>query len=626
MAKGYTGIILRVDLNTGRIEKQSFEQDFYRAYLGGGAIGTWFLLKEVPADCDPFSERNILTIAPGVTTGAAVSGASRCSVTALSPLTGAVGDSQAGGNIGPFIKRSGYDAIVISGRSDRTCILVVDGPQVEIRDAVHLAGRTVIEVQDRLEAQLDGEPWSILQCGPAGERRVRFACLMADRNDVGGRTGLGAVFGGKNLRAVCVRGSGEIDFADPQGLTGLNRLAAKRLPDASFPATLNKHGTPGVVGFQAEGGNLATHNYSKGFTPDYKKLDGQSFGPALGAGAATCFGCVVRCRKKVKASGRSPQYPLTDKLGGPEFETLGLLGSNLDITDPAAVARSSQLCGDLGLDTITMGGLAGYVFECTQQGLIPEEALEGRKVGFGKPDDLFWLIEKTAAREGIGDVLAEGFTAAIGKFGEQTAPFAVHVKNQGLAVHLPQVKPSQALMYAVCPIGPDHQSSEHDWLMEAGEDCRGLGIIGSGDKQSTNLAKVRMTVYSQYYYSLLDTLCLCMFCWGPGNLFSYRELEDLVRFSTGWQATFFELMKAGERRINMMRQLNARRGFTRTDDRLPQRVFVPLPDGPSQGRHVDPETFPGMLDAYYGFMGWDRETGNPTQGKLMELGLDWTWR
>jgi aldehyde:ferredoxin oxidoreductase len=332
---------------------------------------------------------------------------------------------------------------------------------------------------------------------------------------------------------------------------------------------------------------------------------------------------VVRCRKKVKAT--SP-YPLTDKLGGPEFETLGLLGSNLDITDPAAVARASQLCGELGLDTISMGGLAGYVFECAQQGLIPPEALEGRKVGFSNPEDLFWLIEKTAARDGIGDVLADGFTAAIKKFGEKTAPYAVHVKNQGLAVHMPQVKPSQALMYAVCPIGPDHQSSEHDWLMEAGEDCLGLGIIGSGDKLSTNLAKVRMTVYSQYYYSLLDTLCLCMFCWGPGNLFSYRELEDLVRFSTGWHTTFFELMKAGERRINMMRQLNSRRGFTRKDDRLPERVFVPLPDGPSQGQHVDPDAFPKMLDAYYGFMGWDQKTGNPTQGKLMELGLDWTWR
>jgi aldehyde:ferredoxin oxidoreductase len=621
MPKGFNGIVLRVDLTSGKTKKQEFDQEFYRTYLGGGAVGTYFLLKELPRDCDPLSEHNILTIAPGVTTGAAVSGASRCCITALSPLTGMVGDSQAGGNIGPFIKRAGYDAVVVTGRSEQPCYLKVTGQQVEIKNASHLAGRPVIEVQDRLERELGGGRWSILQCGPAGELRVRFACLMADRNDVGGRTGLGAVFGSKNLRALCVCGDGQIAFADSKGLTGLNRLAAKRLPDTGFPATLNKHGTPGVVGFQAEGGNFATHNYSKGFTPEYKKLDGESFGPALGAGATTCSGCVVRCRKKVRAVA---PYPLTDKLGGPEFETLGLMGSNLDITDPAAVARASQLCGQYGIDTITMGGLAGYVFECAEKGLIPPEALEGRKIGFSNPEDLFWLIEKTASRDGIGDVLADGFTAAVEKFGEQTAAFAVHVKNQGLAVHMPQVKPSQALMYAVCPIGPDHQSCEHDWLMEAGEDCRGLGIIGSGDKLSTNLAKVRMTVYSQYYYSLLDALCLCMFCWGPGNLFSYRDLEDLVRFSTGWHATFFELMKAGERRVNMMRQLNARRGFSRRNDKLPERVFEPLPDGPSQGRHVDARAFSEMLDAYYGFMGWDPQTGNPTRGKLMELGLDWT--
>jgi aldehyde:ferredoxin oxidoreductase len=621
MAKGYNEIVLRVDLNSGKIEKHQFNQEFYRTYLGGGAVGTYFLLKEAPPGCDPLSEHNILTVAPGVTTGAAVSGASRCSITAISPLTGMTGDSQAGGNIGPFIKRSGYDAVVIAGRSEKPCFLRVDCDRVEIKDAAHLASRSVVEVQAALEKDLGGEQWSILQCGPAGERLVRFACLMADKNDVGGRTGLGAVFGSKNLRALCVRGSGEIAFADSQGLTELNRQAAQRLPGSGFPATLSKHGTPGVVGFQAESGNFATHNYSRGFTPEYKKLDGASFGPTLGAGATTCFGCVVRCRKKVKAD--SP-YPLTDQLGGPEFETLGLMGSNLDITDPKSVARASQLCGHYGIDTITMGGLAGYVFECAEKGLIPPEALDGRKVGFSNPEDLFWLIEKTANRDGIGDILADGFTAAISKFGEKTAPFAIQVKNQGLAVHMPQVKPSQALMYAVGPIGPDHQSSEHDWLMEAGEDCLGLGIIGRGDRQSTNLAKVRMTVYSQYYYSLLDTLCLCMFCWGPGNLFSYRDLEDLLRHTTGWHCTFFELMKAGERRINMMRQLNARRGFSRSDDRLPERVFHPLPDGPSRGCHVDRKAFCEMLDAYYGFMGWDPQTGNPTRGKLMELGLDWT--
>ncbi|MFC1453368.1 aldehyde ferredoxin oxidoreductase C-terminal domain-containing protein, partial [Verrucomicrobiota bacterium] len=294
-------------------------------------------------------------------------------------------------------------------------------------------------------------------------------------------------------------------------------------------------------------------------------------------------------------------------------------------TAPVAVAKANELCNDHGIDTITMGGLAAYLFESQENGLIPLEATGGRKLGFGDIEGLLWLIERVAKREGIGDVLAEGFEAAVKKFGQETAQFAIHVKNHGLAAHMPQAKPSQALMYAVCPIGADHMSSEHDWLLAGGsEACKGLGILGCGTAASTDLAKVRMTVYSQYYYSLLDTLCLCMFCWGPGNLFTYAELESMVHHATGWECTFWELMKVGERRVNMMRRLNARRGFTREHDRLHRRLGDPLPDGPAKGRCVEPESFGSMLDQYYALMGWDNQTGNPTQGKLLELGLEWT--
>jgi aldehyde:ferredoxin oxidoreductase len=622
MANGYTGTLLRIDLTSEKIEKVPVETDFLRTYLGGGAIGTFFLHKETNARTDPLSPENVLCIAPGVTTGAAVSGVSRCSVTALSPLTGMVGDSQAGGAIGPMIKRAGYDALLITGRAASLKYIAIDGDQIQIRNADHLSGHKTNALLDSLDSELEGKGWSIIQCGPAGEKLVRFACLMVDRNDVAGRTGLGAVFGSKNLRAVAVRGQNDLNFADPEGLKDLAQKAAKKIPDAGFPATLQKHGTPGVVGFQAEGGNLATHNYSRGFTAEYMQLCGETYDATLGAGSTTCFGCAVRCRKKVKAD---KPYQLSDDLGGPEFETLGLLGSNLDITDPAAVARANQLCGEYGMDTISMGGLAGYVFECLEKGLITENEIDGVALGFSKPEGLFKLIEKTGQRQGIGDVLAEGFNAAVEKFGPATKDLAVHVKNQGLAVHMPQVKPSQALMYAVCPIGPDHQSCEHDWLLDAGgDDCLGLAIVGQGDRDSTNLAKVRMTINSQFYYSLLDSLCLCMFCWGPGNLFAYRELEDLVRFTTGWDCTFFELIKAGERRVNLMRQLNAKRGFSREHDSLPARVFTPLPDGPSKDKHVDSKSFAEMLDNYFNMIGWDPVTGNPSAGKLKELGLEWS--
>lgn len=622
MSSGYTGTILRVDLSSGRIEKDHPPENFYRTYMGGGAFGAYFLLRETAPGTAALSEGNIITIAPGVATGAAVSGLSRCCFTSLSPETGAVGDAQAGGDLGPMIKKAGYDALVISGRASSPAYLFVDNDDVHIRAADHLWGRSVLDVFEILTREIDGKKVSVLQCGPAGEKLVCFACLMSGLHDVAGRTGLGAVFGSKNLRAVVVSGTKKTAFADPEGLAELARLAALRLPDAGFPTTLSKYGTPGVLAFQARAGNLCTRNYTRGFHEDYDALSGQTFQPKIGAGHTTCFACVVGCRRKVRAE---KPYAVSDKMGGPEFETLGLLGSNLDITDAVAVAKANELCNNFGLDTITMGGLAAYLFESMENGLIPPDAVEGKTRGFGDADGLLWLIERVARREGIGDVLAEGFEGSIKRLGERTRPFAMHVKNHGLAAHMTQVKPSQALIYAVCPIGADHMSSEHDWLLAgSGELCRGLGILGEGEPASTGLNKVRMSVYSQYFYSTLDTLCLCMFCWGCGNLFTYRELEDLVHYATGWNCTLWELLKVGERRVNMMRQLNARRGFTRDHDRLPERLFDPLPDGPTRGRCVSRESFLEMLEMYYALMGWDAKSGNPGRGKLLELGLEWT--
>jgi aldehyde:ferredoxin oxidoreductase len=622
MATGFTGTILRVNLSTGEISKEQLSEEFYRTYMGGSAFGTWFLMKETAADLDALDERNIITIAPGVTTGAPVSGVSRCSFTALSPETGAVGDSQAGGNLGPMIKRAGYDAIVITGKAERLSFLMVDNDVVEIRNASHLSGLDVPDVHETLREELGDLKFSIVQCGPAGEKLIRFACLLADLHDVAGRTGMGAVFGSKNLRAVAVRGTGKVKFADSQGLKTLARLAAERLPDSGFPAILHNYGTPGVLAPQAEVGNLATHNYSRSFHENYRSLAGPTFQPEIGAGHDTCFACVVGCRQKVRIEG---PLEVTDRLGGPEFETLSILGTNLDITDIATVAKANELCNRYGIDTITMGGLVAYLFESMEKGLIPPEVVEGRKLGFGDAEGLLWLIERVANREGIGDILAEGFEESVKKLGRQTAPFAIHVKNHGLAAHMTQVKPSLALIYAVSPIGADHMSSEHEWLLAGGGDLSyGLGILGNDEPSSMELNKVRMAVYSQYFYSVLDVLGLCMFCWGCGNLFNYRELEDLLRYTTGWDCTMWELMKVGERRITMMRQLNARRGFTRADDRLPKRLAEPIPDGPAKERQVGRADFLKMLDMYYELMGWDLQTGNPGRGKLLELGLEWT--
>ena len=454
MANGYTGKILRVDLTTGQIETRTLEEHAYRTYMGGGALGLYLLWQEGAAKVDAFAPENVLVIAPGVTTGAPVSGVSRCCLSAISPITGAVGDSQAGGDIGPRIKRAGWDAVIIIGKAQSPSYLYIENERVELRSAASLWGRPTLDAYDALVAELGGDQdLSIMQCGPAGEKLVRFAAVLSDGHDMFGRTGMGAVMGAKNLRAVAVRGSGSVPFANPEGFKALNKKVIERLPKAGFPTTLHAYGTPGVVNNQAKAGNFATHNHSRGFHPEHANLDGSTFSSALGAGATTCFACVVRCRKKVKAD---EPWPLTERLGGPELETLALLGTNVEITSAAAVSRASQLCGLWGIDTITMGAMAGYVFESAEHGLIPKKYLDGHALKWGDPEALFWLIEQTGKREGIGDVLAEGFVHAVKTFGGRTKPFAIHVKNQGLAMHMPQFKPSQALTYAVCPIGPDH--------------------------------------------------------------------------------------------------------------------------------------------------------------------------
>ncbi len=622
MGKGFTGVLLRVDLTLNTIEKVQMPEDFYRTYMGGSAIGAYFLLKELSGATDAFDAKNIITIATGVATGAAVSGVSRCCVTALSPETGGAGDTQLGGSIGPMIKRAGYDAVVITGKAKEPSYLLVEGDKVEIRQANHLWGKTILDTHDALTDEHGKKNISILQCGPAGENLIRFSCLMGDLNDAAGRGGMGAVFGSKNLRALVVKGSGIVEFQDMESMKALAKQASVRMKGSGFPEILQKLGTPGVLGPQAEGGNLATHNFSRSWHQDYLKLHGASYEKQISSGSTTCFGCIVGCRKKVKAD---TPWPVTDRLGGPEFETLGLLGSNLDITDPIAVAKANELCNNYGLDTISTGGVASYLFECLEKGILSKADCDGKELGFNDPEGLFWLIEKIVNRQGIGDTLADGLVSAVKKLGEKTAPFAIHVKNKVPAVHMAQVKPSLALMYSVCPNGADHMSNEHDWLLSSqAEVSKGLGILGGGDLSCADLNKVRMTAYSQYYYSLLDSLCLCMFVWGCGSLFTYRDLEALIKSATGWESTMFELMKAGERRVTMLRQINSRQGFTKEDDILPKRLFDALPDGPAKGRSVDAKEWPVMVEHFYEIMGWDKETGNPKKGKLRELGLDWT--
>jgi len=618
---GYNGKILKVDLSSGHISTDEPDQSFYRTYLGGSLLGTYFLLKEMPPGIDPLSPENVLTFAPSVVTGAPITGCSRFTVTAKSPLTGAVGDTQCGGNWGAKLKHAGFDAVVIRGRSRRPVYLWIDSGRAELRDATDVWGRVTGEAQDIIREQLGREDVDIAQIGPAGENMVKYACVTAGLSHFGGRTGMGAVMGAKRLKAIAVAGRRPYGFEDKAAVRDLARKGAESYKKSELHQNFRKYGTAMGVAWFKDLGQIVTRNFQSGFFEEVDEITGEKLTEKYLTGTDTCWSCVVRCKRVV---GMEKPYRVEARYGGPEYETICMLGSNLGIGDLALICKFNEICNKYAMDTITTGAMIAFAMECFERGMISKSDTGGLKLHFGNGEAVLQLLEMIVRRDGIGGILADGLDRAIEAWGEASRPFAMGVKNQPFPAHMPRIKPSQALMYSVNSFGADHMSSEHDWIAVADVDLsRGLAITDFTDIENLDSNKTRATMLSQFFYSLLDTLTLCDFCWGPGTLFSFRDIEDLVTAVTGWQMTFWELMKAGERRVNLMRAFNAREGFDKSGDCLPQRVFDPLPEGPSKGRRVDRQRLEEAISQYYRMMHWNPSTGNPTRGKLMELGLGW---
>lgn len=620
---GYTGKILKVNLTTGEIGTDTPDDGFYRKYLGGGAVGAYYCLSEMKPRTDAMSPESVIVFAAGIMTGAALAGASRFCVTARSPLTGCIGDTQCGGGFGPELKFAGFDAVVITGRSEKPVYLWIHDGEADLRDAGGVWGMFTAETRAALAAELGDERVKAACIGPAGEKLVRYANISGGASDYAGRTGMGCVMGSKNLKAVVCRGAAKPVYADPDGVKAMAKRGAVNFKSAGFPQFLRQMGTAGVVTIQNNTGGLPTRNSSRGSFDGARGIAGELMKDKLTCATEACYACVVRCKQVVRAP-EDGKYPLVPEYGGPEYESIAMLGSNLEIGDMESVAFANQLCNAFGLDTITTGAVIAYAFECYENGLIGKKQA-GMELRFGDADTALKLIENIAAREGIGDKLADGLEACVEAFGAKTAEYAVHVKNNPLPAHLAQVKMSQALMYAVNPFGADHMSCEHDsMIMALGETARGLSLDEKRMPDQLDHEKVRMVVYSQFYYSLLDTMSLCAFCWGPGALFEYEDMTTLLRAATGWKVTFWELMKAGERRVNMMRAFNAREGIDSQYDRLPKRVLKPMPGpGAGEGKHVPVEALDGAIKLYYDMMHWDVYSGRPTPAKLRELGLSW---
>jgi aldehyde:ferredoxin oxidoreductase len=624
-----TATVHHVDLTRGAVTVTTLPEDVYRRYPGGSALAAYLLMQNLKPGADPLGPDNVLVLAVSPLTGLAISGQSRMTACARSPLTGAIGDSQCGGFFPAEMRAAGTDAIVFTGQSPEPVYLWLHDGQAELRPAKHLWGKVTAEVDHLLKQELGDPKVEIAQIGPAGENRVRFAAIMNMANRANGRTGMGAVMGAKRLKAVVVRGSKPPKPAAPEKFRELTKRL-KALQEANPGITwFGEYGTAGVLGLQNKMGGLPTANYSEGSFEGASAIDGTTLVKTILKERDTCYACVVKCKRVVEV--HEPGLDVDPVYGGPEYETLSLLGSMCGVGDLKLLAKASADANKYGMDTISLGGTIAWAIEAKAKGLLDDAGLG---LAYGDGASVVRAVEAIALRRGVGDLLAEGSLRAAQKLGAAAVDLTVTVKGQELPAHMPQHKRSLGLIYAVNAFGADHQSSEHDSMLKAKPDSlqrKRLGALGEFpalDLRDLSDDKVAFAYRTQCFYSALDSLGLCQFVWGPSwQLYGPTETVELVQAGTGWDATLDELLTIGERRINLMRAFNAREGIGKNADTLPKKMFEPLGGkGPTAGVALTHEEFERARDAYYRLAGCDPATGYPTRAKLDALGLDWIAR
>ncbi|MDP3878754.1 MAG: aldehyde ferredoxin oxidoreductase family protein [Dehalococcoidales bacterium] len=625
MPYGYNGRILRVDLSRGTTSVDEPDAGFYRHYIGGRGLVSYFLLRELTGGEDPLGPENKLIFATGPLTGVPIAGGGRNSVGAKSPLTNGYGDTEVGGYWGAELKHAGYDAIIFEGKAASPVYLWIDDGKAEIRDARHLWGKTTAECQKMIQEELGDSGIRIAQMGIGGENLVRYACVINDLSHAAGRTGMGAVMGSKKLKAIAVRGRQKVALADASAVNSIARWLSNDLKTNPDAVSMREDGTAGVLMPLNNNGGLPTRNFQQGVFEGADKISVEAMKATIMSGRRGCYACTIRCKPEVAARGR---YDVDPVYGGPEYETLASLGSNCGIDNLEAVARGNALCNAYGLDTISTGSSIAFAMECFERGIITGEDSGGLELRFGDADTMLRLIEMIARREGIGQVLADGVARAAAAFGRGAEDFALQIKGQELPMHEPRYKQGLGVGYTISPTGADHCHNIHDTMYDDPDDMsqelanlQALGIFEPLPARELSEAKVRMLVYGSLWQHTLNCLVWCMFV--PVSI---ERMVALVTGVTGWNTSVWELMKGGERCVAMARAFDIREGMTVKDDRLPQRFFIPFTSGPLKGVGINREKLDQAIDTYYAMAGWDRVSGTPTLVKLQELGIEWVAR
>jgi len=432
MVAGYNGKILRVDLSHGTTSVDEPEEGFYRHYMGGRAFVSYYLLRELSGGEDPLGPKNKLIFAGGPVTGIPIAGSGRNSVGAKSPLTNGYGDAEVGGYWGAEFRQAGYDAIIIEGKAEKPVYIWIEDGKVEIKDARHLWGKTTGECQKHIQQESGVSGVRVAQIGIAGENQVKYACVVNDINHAAGRSGMGAVMGSKNLRAVAVRGRQKVELADSRAVNSLARRLRDILKTHRAAVGMSQYGTAGGLVALNTAGGLPTRNFRDGVFEGAEKISGQVMNESILTGRGGCYACPIRCKPEVAVG---EPYNVDPLYGGPEYETLAALGSDCGIDNLEAVAKGNQLCSAYGLDTISTGASIAFAMECFENGILTGKDTGGLKLNFGNAEAMLQMVEMIARREGLGKVLADGVVKAASAFGKGAEEFAMHVKGQEIPMH-----------------------------------------------------------------------------------------------------------------------------------------------------------------------------------------------
>jgi aldehyde:ferredoxin oxidoreductase len=594
--------ILKVNLSTGETSVYAIPKEWERAYLGGASLAARILYSELIKELDPSSPEAPLLFLNGPLSGTAGPTVGRFVVCGKSPATRLWAESNCGGFWGPELRFCGYDGLWITGKSRKPIYLWLNDDQLVVRDAEAVWGKDTYETQTIIKSELAIPGIHVLTIGPAGENGVVFAGLYCDHGRSAGRTGLGAVAGSKNLKAIAVKGTKKIPLVQPDLFAPLRSASNHFLKDDTVTQVVHELGTAGIAEYADYLGGTPKKYYHQGIFTGVDKVSGSAMAETILAGVSACHACVVAC-------GRVVRLEDGQKRKGPEYETLMGFGPNLLNDDLPAIVRLGEICDRKGMDTISASNVIGLAFHLFEKGIINEKDT-GFPLQWGEMGGAEKLLQLIAHREGIGNIMADGSRQFAAHFYVEEE--AVQVNGLEMPYHDPRGVSGMALVYATSPRGACHNKSDY-FLVDWGQADSSLGLKfyerQAGAEKAANVAQ------HQDWRCVCDALVLCLF----GNV-PVEMVVGLVNTACGYDYSVSELLRSGERAWNLKRAINIRMGLKRENDKLPKALLEPLADGPAAG-YVPP--LEAMLSAYYTRRGWDTETGKPTAIKLAELGLEW---